>query len=212
MIRPTIIATGSSGNAVLLGESILIDCGVRWKHLAPAVQGLRLVLMTHQHGDHFCKSAVKKLAEERPLVRWACGEWMVPLLSSCGVAADRIDLMADKQGMDYPGLCTVKRQNTMHDVPNCCWHLDIAGQRIFYATDCGNLEGIEAKGYELYLIEANHTQQELREREALKKSRGEYSYEARAALNHLSAEKANEWLMDNAAEYSRIIYLHQHRD
>ncbi len=207
-----IISTGSKGNALLLGSQILIDCGVRYKHLAPAVQEVRLILMTHQHGDHFCKSAVKKLAEERPTIRWACGEWLVPLLREQGVAAERIDRIAEGQGMDYPGLCTVKLQSTIHDVPNCCWHIDVGGFRAFYATDCGTLDGIEAKDYELYLIEANHSLQELREREAIKKARGEYSYEARAAMNHLSIEKANEWLMDNAAAYSRIIYLHQHQD
>lgn len=207
-----ILATGSKGNALLMGDEILIDCGVRWKHLAPAVRNVRLVLLTHQHGDHFCKSAVKKLADERPTVRWACGEWMVPLLMECGVSGERIDRIADNQGMDYPGLCTVKQQRTIHDVPNCCWHIAAGGFRAFYATDCGTLEGIEAKDYDLYMIEANHRTEELRRRAAAKQARGEYSYELRAAQNHLSAEKADEWLMDNAAAFSRIIYLHQHQD
>lgn len=207
-----IIATGSKGNAVLLGEEILIDCGVRWKHLTPHSQRIRLVLMTHQHGDHFCKSAVKKLADERPLLRWACGEWMVPLLREQGVAADRIDRIAEGQGMEYPGLCTVKLQSTVHDVPNCCWHIDKGGFKAFFATDCGTLEGIEAKGYGLYMIEANHGTEELRQRAAIKQARGEYSYELRAAHNHLSVEQANEWLMNNAEDWSRIVYLHQHKD
>lgn len=44
-----VIATGSSGNAVLINNGILIDCGVSWKKIQPYTKRLKLVLLTHKH-------------------------------------------------------------------------------------------------------------------------------------------------------------------
>lgn len=44
-----VIATGSSGNAVLINGEILIDCGVSWKKIQPYAKRLKLVLLTHEH-------------------------------------------------------------------------------------------------------------------------------------------------------------------
>ena len=56
------------------------------------------------------------------------------------------------------------------------------------------------------------SREEIKRRAEEKAARGQYSYEYRAAQNHLSFEQANDWLVNNAADYSRICYLHQHRD
>ena len=42
-----VIATGSTGNAVVINDSILIDCGVPYKALEPVKKDLKLVLLTH---------------------------------------------------------------------------------------------------------------------------------------------------------------------
>lgn len=44
-----VIQTGSSGNAVLINNEILIDCGVSWKKIQPHAKKLKLVLLTHEH-------------------------------------------------------------------------------------------------------------------------------------------------------------------
>ena len=207
-----IIGTGSSGNAVMLGEHILIDCGVSWKQLAPLAKDIRLVLLTHQHGDHFKAKTVARLADERPMIRWCCCKWMVPLLMDAGVDGSKIDIASPGFSLRYDNLAVVRPEEVMHDVPNCCWHIDINGYKVFYVTDAGHLQGITAKDYDLYLIEANHTREEIKRRAEEKAARGQYSYEYRAAQNHLSFEQANDWLVNNAADYSRICYLHQHRD
>ena len=51
MIRYSIIATGSKGNAVKI-DDILIDCGVSFKKLKDVYKYIRLVLLTHEHSDH----------------------------------------------------------------------------------------------------------------------------------------------------------------
>ena len=47
MVKYNIISTGSDGNATILEEFVLIDCGVPYKALEPYVPKLKLVLLTH---------------------------------------------------------------------------------------------------------------------------------------------------------------------
>ena len=44
-----IIATGSTGNALVLNKNILIDVGVSFKSLKSVYKDLQLVLLTHIH-------------------------------------------------------------------------------------------------------------------------------------------------------------------
>lgn len=98
-----------------------------------------------------------------------------------------------------------------HDVPNCGYMIFIDGEKLLYATDTSTLDHIEAKNYDYYLIEANHTHAEIEARIAEKQARGEFAYETRAAQNHLSQEQAMDWLARNAGPQSRCIFLHQHQ-
>ena len=41
---------------------------------------------------------------------------------------------------------------------------------------------------------------------------GEFSYEYRAAQNHLSQEQALDWLARNVGPNSRYEFLHQHKE
>ena len=51
-----------------------------------------------------------------------------------------------------------------HNVPNCGYKIYFDDEKLLYATDTNTLEGIEAKGYDLYMIEANYTDEEMAER------------------------------------------------
>ncbi len=44
-----VVATGSTGNAVILNDQILIDIGVPFKKIEPYMKNLKLVLLTHIH-------------------------------------------------------------------------------------------------------------------------------------------------------------------
>ena len=112
----------------------------------------------------------------------------------------------------YNNFVIVDPVHLVHDVPNCGWMIHKNHERLLYATDTSTLDHITAKDYDLYLIEANHTKAEIEARIADKQSRGEFSYEVRAARNHLSQEQANEWLAQNAGPNSKYVFLHQHRE
>ena len=75
-----IISSCSTGNAVTIKGIILIDCGVTFKRLEKYYKNLKLVLLTHIHSDHFKKETIKRLAQERPTLRFACCEHLADRL------------------------------------------------------------------------------------------------------------------------------------
>lgn len=206
-----IISTGSHGNAVVLNDYILIDCGVPFKALKDVYRDLKIVLLTHQHNDHIKKATIKKLANERPTLRFACCEWLVPILLSCNVPKQNIDVLKIGKMYDYAAF-KVSPIKLYHDVPNCGYRLYFGDKKALYATDTEHLDGIIAKDYDLYLIEANYTTEDLERRIQEKQERGEYSYEINAATRHLSKEQADAFLIENMGAHSRYEYLHGHID
>lgn len=214
-----IIASGSKGNAVVINNSILIDIGVPFKALEPYKKGLKLVLTSHQHGDHFNPRTVRVLHRERPGIRWGCCEWMVGPLLEAGVDKRVIDVFDPTipAFLMYGPHFSIRPQLLSHDVPNCGYHMifyqkDQKTERLFYATDTGTLDGIDAPGYDLYMIEANYVEEELKARQTAKLAAGQYSYESRAAATHLSREQAEEWLYRNMGPNSKYVFLHQHKE
>lgn len=210
-----VIATGSQGNAVILNNEILIDCGVPHKQLKPYVRGLRLVLLTHAHSDHFNPTTIRRLHRDRPALRFGCCEWMVSHLLAADVSPKVIDvyptLFGCISGYDRNRIL-VSAFPLYHDVENCGYKLTISGKTALYATDTATMDGISAPGFDLYMIEANHTEEEIEERIRRKKESGEYIYEHRVENTHLSRESADAWLAMNAGPNSQVIYLHQHKE
>ena len=205
-----ILATGSDGNATIINDTILIDCGMPYKTIRPYAKQLRLVLMTHQHSDHFRPSTVAMLAYQRPALRWGCCAWMVQDLVKAGVNRTQIDVLEPDMLTVYAGVSVIPVKLT-HNVENCGYKIYADGQSLFYATDTGTLDGITAKGFDLYLVEANHVQADIEARAAAKLAAGEFSYEIRAAENHLSFEQARDWLAENMGPSSIWVPMHEHK-
>lgn len=215
-MRYEILETGSEGNATVIEDEILIDCGTAFKRIEPHLQNLCIILLTHSHSDHFRKSTVARMAKARPALRWACGNWMVPALLEAGVKERSIDVL--EMGTWYAyltrgGLVKVSPFATRHDVPNCGWRLFRRhDDTLFYATDLADLDGIAAKDYTTYLLEANHREADLQRRIDEKMDAGEFAYETRAMENHLSVEQAMEWLQRNMGPRSTWVPMHEHKE
>ncbi len=214
MIDYNIISTGSKGNAVVINNQILIDCGVPFRALQNVYGGLQLVLLTHIHGDHFNQRTIRKLAQERPSLRFACRKWLVAPLIECEVAPHKIDLLQEGEaicyGQDSPSIESV---TLVHNVPNCGWKVHFPNHsHLFYATDTNVLDGIEARNYDLYMVEANYSEAEIAERIRRKQDAGEYCHEWDVLQNHLSREKADNWLYQNMGPGSVYVYLHEHEE
>lgn len=204
-----IISTGSKGNAVVIGGFILIDCGVPFSKLREVYRDISIVLLTHIHSDHFNAATVKRLAQERPTLRFGCCEWLEDKLLSCGVECERIDVYDIGSKYDY-GTFALKPERLIHNVPNCGYKLYINGERIFYATDTATLEHIHAEGYDLYMVEANYELEKTVEVINRKRADGVYSYEKNAIKNHLSKAECDTFLHNNMKENGSFVYMHRH--
>lgn len=206
----TVISTGSKGNCVIIGGKVMVDCGVSWKAIKPYVKDLQLVLLSHAHSDHIKSSTIRKLQEERPTLRFGCGKWLLPSVIACGVRKSNIDIYTPNLKNRYTDDLQLIMIPLKHNVSNCGYKLLLNGEKIFYATDCNNLDGIDARNYDLYMIEANYEEHEIQERIAEKEASGQYVYEYQVLKNHLSKSKADEFIIANAGEKSRFVYLHGH--
>ena len=74
------------------------------------------------------------------------------------------------------------------------------------------MDGIAAKGYDLFLVEANYDKEELIERIKEKRESGQYVYEDRVYRTHLSKQQCDEFIVQNMSANSHCIYLHQHEE
>lgn len=211
MIQYNILSTGSEGNAVIIQGAVMIDCGVSWKLIAPYAKNLKLVLISHVHVDHLKKQTVKRLAAERPTLRFGCGRFLVPALLNAGVKETNIDVL-DAGVMYGYGLLNVIPVILTHNVPNYGFKLHFKAGKVFYATDTGSLNGISAKNYDLYMVEANYGEQEIQERIKAKEEAGSYAYEYAVLRNHLSLEQCNDFIYRNIGPGGEYVYLHQHKE
>ena len=205
------IASSSNGNCYIYNEDLMVDIGVPFNKIKPYYKNIKLLLLTHQHSDHFNKKTIKKLAELRPTLYFVCGEWLVHELVELGVRKCKILSLDMDEEYDF-GKYFIIPFEAKHDVPNCGYKIIIkkTDYKIFHATDINSLQNIKAKNYDLYCLEANYDEEELKTRLKEKEERGEYAYEYRVLETHLSKEECNMFLMANMGDNSECIYLHQH--
>lgn len=204
-----IISSCSTGNATIIRDIILIDCGVTFKKLEKYYKQLKIVLLTHVHQDHFNRSTIKRLAQERPTLRFACCEWLLQPLLECGVERRNIDILQIGTKYDYK-LFKIVAIKLYHDVPQCGYRILFDDYKVIYMTDTKTIEGISAKNYDLYLVEANYKENELEERIKQKQLQGDFTYEWRVKDTHLSEEQCVEFLLNNMGKNSEYVFMHQH--
>lgn len=204
-----IISSCSTGNATIIKDIVLIDCGVTFKRIEKDYKKLKLVLLTHIHSDHFKKETIKRLAKERPTLRFACCKWLLNPLLECGVNRKNIDVLNIGIKYDYK-LLKIIPVKLYHDVPQCGYRILFDDYKVIYMTDTRTVEGISAKNYDLYLIEGNYDEDEIKERIEEKQKKCEYVYEFRAKDSHLSKQQASEFLLNNMGENSEYVFMHQH--
>lgn len=206
-----VINSGSDGNSTIIEDFILIDCGVSFKKLKNYYVQLKVVLLTHIHQDHFNKKTIKRLALERPNLKFVCCEWLVKELLNCEVDKKNIYVIEINKKYDL-GIFQLEAVNAYHDVPNCGYKIYIENKKIFYITDTNSLDGIVVKDFDLYLIEANYEEEELKQRIKEKEENSEYVYEYRVEFTHLSKEQCDSFLIENGNSNSIFEYMHKHKE
>lgn len=205
-----IINSGSDGNCTIINQTIAIDLGVSYTKLGKYVKTIKVVFLTHEHGDHFNEITIRKLNFLRPGVKFVCLEYLVPKLTKI-VPKASIFVLEPNKSYDL-GICKASAFPLHHDVENCGWRIRIGNWKMIYVTDTSDLDGIKAKNYNLYLIEANYDVVEIMDRIKQKRLNGEYIYEIRAMNNHLSKQQCDDFLYQNMGENSKFEYMHRHKE
>lgn len=202
----TIIQSNSKGNAILY-KDVLVDIGVSYKKLAPYLNEIKIILLTHIHGDHFNKSTIAKVAKQKPLIRFVCCEWLVDPLLDLGVR--NIDCLELNKLYDF-GFVQVSPfklyhlNSDMSICENCGWRI-FSDKKIFHATDTEHLEGITAIGYDVYAIEGNYDEVLL---DFILEHSTEYEHGHRSKLTHLSIQQRERFINENARGKYEGLLLH----
>lgn len=207
MIQTQVISSGSDGNAVIYNNAIMVDCGVSLKALQEVKRSLKIVLLTHKHGDHLKIRTLQRLQAEKPTLRVACGDFLLEELP----CIKNIDVLQVGKIYDY-GAFKVSPIKLYHDVPNFGWRIFLPnGQKIFHATDTVHLEGITAKGYDLYAIEHNYCEEYIQQAIEEARANGEYTHAYGSIKTHLSIQQARAFIEANRKESSEVLELHKSR-
>ena len=207
MIQTQVISSGSEGNAVIYDKAIMVDCGVTLKALNDVKRYLKIVLLTHQHGDHLKLRTLQRLQAERPTLRIACADFLLERLEGL----NNIDVLEVGKLYDY-GAFKVSPVKLYHDIPNFGWRIFLnSGQKIFHATDTAHLEGISAKGYDLYAIEHNYCEEYIQQAIEESHAKGEYTHAYGNINTHLSIQQARAFIEANRKESSEVLELHKSR-
>lgn len=202
-----VISSGSEGNAVIYNNAIMVDCGVSLKALQEVKRSLKIVLLTHKHSDHLKICTLQRLQAERPTLRVACGDFLLEELP----CIKNIDVLQVGMLYDY-GAFKVSPVKLYHDVPNIGWRIFLNnGQKIFHATDTAHLEGITAKGYDLYAIEHNYCEEYIQQAIEEARANGEYTHAYGNINTHLSIQQARAFIETNRKGSSEVLELHKSR-
>lgn len=203
-----VLASGSKGNAVIYGKSILVDCGVPFALIKPYLKEIQLILLTHEHGDHLNVATLKKIISERPALRVGCCEWLNDKLDF----VKNLDIYQIGSLYDY-GVVKISPIQLYHDVPNCGYRLFFDIMKIIHATDTAHLEGITASEYDVYAIEHNYDEDAVFESIKAIEAAGGYAHQRGSINSHLSDQQATEFIWKNKGKKEPLIVrLHEHKD
>lgn len=210
-----IIGSSSKGNSIIVNNNILLDCGLPYSKIKRHLKDIKLVFISHHHGDHLLPSCIRQLSYNYPNIKFVYNkedEDITKILIDNGVAKENIYFIKQNKWHDF-GICKIKLEELQHDVLNSACKIEIDGKKLIYITDTASVENISAKNYDTYLIEANyHSKEELENRIKEAEERGEYTYLKRVIITHLSEEDAIDWLKNNMADNSEFSFIHQHQE
>lgn len=204
-----IIGSSSDGNAILVEKVLLLDCGVSYKKIKPFLKNIKLIFVSHNHQDHLNKTTIKQITYNFPTIKFVTGSTEVVLdLAICGVEPQNVYVLSCYKKYDL-GLIKVKLEKLYHDTSNYALKWELNGKKGIYIVDTSNVDDIEAKDYDLYLIENNYREDILKKHVEECEDENMLYYLNRVPNTHLSDEQCNSFLIENMGENSVYEYIHQ---
>ena len=196
-----VIASGSGGNAYLIGDGhtlLLLDAGIPFKRIQIGcgfkTSRIDACLITHRHGDHV--AAIPKLIER--------GVAVYSNADAAGVYEGVQELTALKE--HTVGTLRILPFAAEHDVP--CFGYQVTstttGEKLVYITDSAYVR-YTFTGFTHIMIEANYDEDIMRDN--VTNERIPFSLAARVAGTHMSIGTLLDLLRANDMTQVRQIYL-----
>ena len=200
MIEVEVLATGSKGNCYLMksGETkILLDCGLAYKKTLELLnfELPSAVLVTHEHKDH--AKAAEDFIKHGVDVFMTAGTAMALGLEK----SHRLNLIDDKEfspdaDRDFWAF------KVKHDAAEPVnFFISENNDKVLYLTDLGKVPKFNCLDATKILIETNFSEKDLMSSETDAKQK------QRIFENHLSVEKAAEFLKSSDLRECKEIYL-----
>lgn len=209
-MKNNVIASSSAGNAILLENGILLDCGIPYSKIKPYLKNIKAIFISHLwlHLDHCKDSTIKKIAFEYPNIKFITNEVNTTHLVEIGVNKRNIFALKLEKWYDI-GICKVRLDYLIHDKPNCSLKISQNGYKLIYIVDTSSVDHIEAKDYDFAYIEGNYLDdEELNKKIEQDKLNNKYSHYERVKRTHLSQLQALNFIQKN--NIKNYEFIHQH--
>jgi len=212
-MKYNIIGSSSKGNAIIVEDKILLDCGVTYTKLKSYLKDIKLIFISHVHKDHLLPTTIKHIAYNYPTIKYLTGsEEVVKKLVECGVSKKNIYILNPSKWY-YLGLIKCKLDSLIHDTLNFALSFEYKSKKCLYVVDTNEVSHIQAKNYDTYLIENNYNEELLEQhiQECINNNDNEDKlfYLNRVKLTHLSSSKCNDFLINNMGINSEYCYIHK---
>ena len=205
-----IIGSSSKGNSIILEDILLLDCGVTYKKLKKYLKNIKLIFISHIHKDHLLPTTIKQIAFNYPNIKFICGSKdVVKKLVDCNIDRRNIFYMKPEKWYSL-GIIQFRLEKVTHDVENYCIKVKFTkfNKKMIYIVDTANVDNIEAKDYDLYLIESNYREDILQKHIEECDDESKLYYLDRVPRTHLSNEQANSFLIENMGKNSQYQFIH----
>lgn len=137
---------------------------------------------------------------------------VVKKLVECDVNKKNIFILKHSRWFDL-GLIKAKLEPLEHDTPNYALMFEYKTKKCVYIVDTASVENIEAKNYDLYLIESNYNEELLEKhiQECINNNDSEDKlyYLNRVKNTHLSYNKCTDFLLENMGKNSEYVRIHK---
>lgn len=205
MEKYKVIGSSSSGNAIIYLEEVLVDVGVSFNKLADSLSKIKVILLTHAHGDHFQLATINRIASERPDMLWLVPEHLISKIELIKLK-NVIPVQINKKYR--VGEYKIEVFELYHDISNVGYKIIKGDFKIVHATDTAKINHVSAKDFDLYAIEHNYDEMDVYDRIIEKQDKGLFAHEIRSLDSHLSFQKAQDWISSQRKADSEIIKLH----
>ena len=200
-----IIASGSSGNAVRIGN-IMIDCGIPFKKMKEELYKVDFLLITHNHSDHLNKITLNHITEEFPNIK---------IYSTYKVA--RINKNVVAINTDYLPIwlkeCEMYAIEVPHNTITFAYVLLFPDFNVLYATDLKRTDELEEfteekhLKYDYVFLEANYDDYKI---EGVRTEwHGQYNAYIDSTSRHLSKDQSLKFFVKYKTEGGEHIELHR---